>query len=68
MFIFAANDGNGDGEITIVLGGGLLVMGGFVEVVSETPVRKIALKAGSDRFSDTSNAMDVAVYKVQARQ
>ena len=67
MFVFAANDGNGGGEVTIVLGGGLLVMGGSVEVVSEIPVRKIAFKAGSDRFTDTSNAMDVAVYKVQAR-
>jgi hypothetical protein len=67
MFIFAANDGDGSGEVTFVLGGGLLASGGsHVEVLSEAPTRKIPLKAGSDRFVDTSHAMDVAVYKLQA--
>ena len=36
--------------------------------MSETPTRTIPLKAGSDRFVDTSHAMDVAVYKLQARK
>ena len=67
MFIFAANDGAGGGLVTSVLGKGLLAMRGSVEVVSETPVRTIALAAGSDRFSDTSNALDVAVYKMQVQ-
>lgn len=66
MFIFAANDGDGSGEVMFILGGGLFASGGFVEVVSETPTRKILLKAGSDRFVDTSHAMDVAVYKLRA--
>jgi len=68
MFIFAANDGNGGGKVTFVLGGGLVATrGAVVEVVSETPFRKIALRAGSDRFVDSSNAMDVAVYQLQIR-
>ena len=66
MLIFAANDGTGGGAVAFVLGGGLLAKGGYVEVVSEAPVRKIALEAGSDRFTDASNAMDVVVYKLQA--
>ena len=36
--------------------------------MSETPTRTIPLKAGGDRFVDTSHAMDVAVYKLQARK
>eukprot|EP01052_Picozoa_sp_SAG31_P006985 SAG31_NODE_328_length_17643_cov_46.707649_5_plen_51_part_00 len=35
--------------------------------MSQTPVRTIALKAGNDRFSDVSNALDVAVYKLQVQ-
>jgi hypothetical protein len=64
LWIFAANDGNGGGAVSFILGGGLLATGGSVEVVSETPVRSIALKAGSDRFVDASHTMHVAVYKL----
>ena len=67
MFVFSANDGNGGGQVTFVLGGGLLPTEEYVEVVSETPARKILIKAGSDRFVDTSNAMDVAIYKLQVK-
>ena len=67
MFIFAANDGDGGDAVTFVLGGGLVAMGGSVEVVSETPVRTIGLEAGSDRFHDTSNPLDVVVYKLQVQ-
>ena len=67
ILVFSANDGNGGGQVTYILGGGLLPTEEYVEVVSETPVRKIPIKAGSDRFVDTSNALDVAVYKLQVQ-
>ena len=66
MLIFAANDGDGGGVVTFVLNGGLIAHGGHVEVVSETPPRRISIEAGSDRFVDASNALDVRVYKLRA--
>ncbi len=66
MLIFAANDGDGGGVVTFVLNGGLIAHGGHVEVVSETPPRRISIEAGSDRFVDASNASQVRVYKLRA--
>ena len=66
MLIFAASDGDGGGVVTFVLSGGLIAHGGYVEVVSETPPRRISIEAGSDRFVDASSALDVKVYKLRA--
>ena len=65
LYIFAVNNGNGDGPVDFVLGGNhSMVVGGDVRVISESPVRLI--EAGQRRrgFSDTIQRLDVLVYQI----
>eukprot|EP01051_Picozoa_sp_SAG22_P010273 SAG22_NODE_913_length_6527_cov_2.919726_6_plen_182_part_00 len=63
-YLFVANDGNGAGGVTFTLSNTVGSIGaGGVEVVSESPPRKIKPPQGGRSFSDAIDALAVVVYR-----
>ena len=62
-YLFVVNDGNGGGLVTFTLDKTVADIHGGVEVVSESPPRKLDLQGKTRSFSDNIEQLDVKVYK-----
>lgn len=65
MYLFVANDGSSSGQISFVLGSGLLA--DTVDAVSEDPLRSVATGAALTSFTDAIAELDVVVYRVRLK-
>ena len=65
-YLFAANDGDGSGEVVFSLGDSVKISGN-VEVVSESPTRTIT-PADDRSFNDHSKALDVVIYRLATKK
>ena len=63
-YLFVVNDGNGGGLVTFTLDKTVSdISAGGVEVVSESPPRKLDLQGKTRSFSDNIEQLDVVVFK-----